>query len=134
MNTLDALLSGIVADPLEETRWLVLADWLEENDDPRRAELLRLHRRLLGTCCEPDENPERAAWQSRIVELIAADVQPCIAQKTLELPGGVNLTFSFIPPGSFLMGGTVYDSEKPVHKGTLPKRFCLGIHPMTQAQ
>jgi uncharacterized protein (TIGR02996 family) len=29
MNTLDALLAGIVAEPLEETRWLVLADWLE---------------------------------------------------------------------------------------------------------
>ena len=26
MNTLDALLAGTVADPLEETRWLVLAE------------------------------------------------------------------------------------------------------------
>src|ERR1700722_15432658 len=99
MNTLDALLSGIVADPLEETRWLVLADWLEENDDPRRAELLRLHRRLLATCCEPDKHPERLAWQTRIVELIAEGIQPCIAQRTLELPGGVNLTFGFISDG-----------------------------------
>ena len=41
MNTLDALLTGIVADPLEETRWLVLADWLEENDASHDAELLR---------------------------------------------------------------------------------------------
>ena len=65
MNTLDALLAGIVADPLEETRWLVLADWLQENDDPRRAELLRLHRRLLTACCEPDAHPERSAWQAR---------------------------------------------------------------------
>jgi uncharacterized protein (TIGR02996 family) len=46
VNTLEALLSGIVAEPLEETRWLVLADWLEEHDDPRRAELLRLQRRV----------------------------------------------------------------------------------------
>jgi uncharacterized protein (TIGR02996 family) len=36
MNTLDALIAGIVAEPLEETRWFVLADWLEENDDLRR--------------------------------------------------------------------------------------------------
>ena len=28
MTELDALLAGIVADPREETRWLVLADWL----------------------------------------------------------------------------------------------------------
>jgi uncharacterized protein (TIGR02996 family) len=41
MNTLEDLLAGIVSDPMEETRWLVLADWLEENDDPQRSELLR---------------------------------------------------------------------------------------------
>ena len=46
MNTLEGFLAGIVADPLEETRWLVLADWLEEFDDPRRAELLRLRHSL----------------------------------------------------------------------------------------
>jgi uncharacterized protein (TIGR02996 family) len=61
MNTLDGLLAGIVSDPVEETRWLVLADWLEENDDPRRGELLRLHRRLLATCCEPEQHPERVS-------------------------------------------------------------------------
>jgi uncharacterized protein (TIGR02996 family) len=44
MTTLDALLAGIVADPLEGSGWLVLADYLEQND-PRRAELLRLHRK-----------------------------------------------------------------------------------------
>ena len=59
MTDLDALLAGIVSDPLEETRWLVLADYLEENDDPHRAEFLRLHRQMLATCCEPDEHPER---------------------------------------------------------------------------
>jgi uncharacterized protein (TIGR02996 family) len=63
MATLDALLSGIVADPLEEIRWLVLADYLEENDAPRRAELLRLHRKLLATCCEPDKHSDRAQWR-----------------------------------------------------------------------
>lgn len=61
MNTLDALLAGIVVDPLEETRWLVLADYLEEYDDPRRGELLRLHRKLLATCCEPNAHTERAS-------------------------------------------------------------------------
>jgi uncharacterized protein (TIGR02996 family) len=59
MNTLDGLLAGIVSDPLEDTRWLVLADWLEENDDPRQGELLRLHRRLLATCREPEKHSDR---------------------------------------------------------------------------
>jgi uncharacterized protein (TIGR02996 family) len=58
---LEHLLQGVVDAPQDEARYLVLADWLEECDDPRRAELLRLHRRLLATCCEPDEHPQRAA-------------------------------------------------------------------------
>jgi len=104
MNTLEGLLAGIVADPLEETRWLVLADWLEEFDDPRRAELLRLHRKMLATCCEPSRYLERADWQARMVALIAEGVRPCLPQETVTLPGGVGMNFSFIPPGSFLMG------------------------------
>jgi uncharacterized protein (TIGR02996 family) len=134
MNTLDALLAGIIADPLEETRWLVVADWVEENDDPRRAELLRLHRKLLATCCEPDAHPERAHWHARIVELLDAGVAPCVPRHTLLLPGGVPLVGSFVPPGAFLMGGSVADDEKPVHRVTLTTGYFLGIHPVTQAQ
>ncbi len=134
MNTLDALLAGIVADPFEETRWLVLADWLEENDDPRRGELLRLHRKLLATCCEPDAHPERTLWQSRIVELIAAGVRPCVPQHTLTLPGGVPLTLSFIPPGSFLMGLNVNFPDQDLRKVTVTQGFYLGVYSVTQAQ
>jgi uncharacterized protein (TIGR02996 family) len=134
MDPLEALLAGIVADPLEETRWLVLADYLEENDDPRRAELLRRHRRLLGSCCEPDAHPERADWQRRVVELLGAGVAPCVPRHTLVLPGDVSLVGSFVPPGTFLMGGTEYDAEKPVHRVTLTTGYFLGVHPVTQAQ
>jgi uncharacterized protein (TIGR02996 family) len=136
MSDLDALLAGIVADPLEETRWGVLADWLQENDpDPRRAELLRLHRRMLATCCEPDAHPERSEWQSRMVELLIAGVKPCVPQETLMLPGGVPMTFSFIPPGAFLMGSEKCgDDEKPVHRVEVPCGFFLGIYLVTQAQ
>ena len=134
MNTLDALLSGIVADPLEETRWLVLADWLEENDDPQRGELLRLHRRLLATCCEPDAHPERAQWQARVVALLGAGVVPCVPRHALALPGGVPLIGAFVPPGSFLMGETEDDSENPIHRVALTSGFFLGVYPITQAQ
>jgi uncharacterized protein (TIGR02996 family) len=132
----DALLAAIVAEPREETRWLVLADWLEEFDDPRRAELLRLHRKLIATCCEPDAHPERAAWQSRMVELLVAGVRPCVPQETLTLPGGVPMTFSFIPPGAFLMGSEkgYDDGQRPVHRVELPRGFFMGIYPVTQAQ
>ncbi len=131
---LNALLTGIVSEPSEETRWLVLADWLEENEDIRRGELLRLHRKLLATCCELESHPERTASQARIVELIAEGVKPCVPQKTLTLPGGVTMTFSFIPPGSFMMGGTVNDDEKPIHTVMLTKGFFFGIYPVTQRQ
>jgi uncharacterized protein (TIGR02996 family) len=137
MSVLEGLLAGIVADPLEETRWLVLADWLEEFDDPRRAELLRLHRRMLATCCEPERHPARSEWQARMVALLGEGVRPCLPQETITLPGGVEMTFSFIPPGSFLMGSDHREAkagEKPVHRVTLTKGFFLGIHPVTQAQ
>src|SRR5690349_22421924 len=103
---LDHLLQGIVEEPLAEDRWLVLADYLEEHDDPRRATLLRLHRRLLATCCEPERHPERGEWHARIVTLLAEGVRPCVPQKTVLLGKRlrVPMTFSFIPPGSFLMG------------------------------
>jgi uncharacterized protein (TIGR02996 family) len=134
MTTLEALLSGIVSEPLEETRWLVLADWLEENDDPRRAELLRLHRRLLATCCEPDAHPERVEWHARVTELLAAKIQPCAPREALTLPGGVPLALAFVPPGAFLMGAAVEDDEKPVHRVTLTRGYFLGVYPVTQAQ
>src|SRR5437660_224334 len=98
LTVLEDLLQAVVADPQAEDRYLVLADWLEEHDDPRRAELLRLHRRLLATCCEPDRHPERAGWQARVVELIGQGVRPCVPQRRVVLAKGVEMGFSFIPP------------------------------------
>jgi hypothetical protein len=65
------------------TRWLVLADDLEEHDDPRGAELLRPHRKLLTTGSEPDAHPERARWHARVTELLDAKVQPCLPRHTI---------------------------------------------------
>jgi uncharacterized protein (TIGR02996 family) len=136
MATLVGLLTGIVQEPQAEDRWLVLADWLEEHDDPRRAELLRLHRKLLATCCAPEEHPERSSWQARIVALLAAGVKPCVPQKTVVLAPGVEMTFSFIPPGGFFMGSPkgegLRDGETP-HLVTLTRGFWLGVTQVTQA-
>jgi uncharacterized protein (TIGR02996 family) len=71
--------------PDEDTPRLALADWLDDHDQPDRAELLRLHRMLLDTCCEPDAHPERAAWQARVVELLDAGVSPCVPRCSLPL-------------------------------------------------
>src|SRR3954453_17340709 len=138
MILLDGLLDAIVADPLAEDRFLVLADWLEENDDPRRAELLRLHRRLLAACCVPEEYPERAEWHAKVVELIGQGVRPCVPQRTVVLGEGVEMGFSFIPPGSFLMGSPPGEEERNddevLHRVELTKGFWLGIYPVTQGQ
>ena len=47
MNTETAFLQAIVETPTEDALCLILADWLKEYDDPRRAELLRLHQAAL---------------------------------------------------------------------------------------
>jgi uncharacterized protein (TIGR02996 family) len=116
MSVLDGLLQGIVEEPSSEGRWLVLADWLEEHDDPRRAELLRLHRRLLATCCVPNKHPERAAWQARVVELLAQGVRPCVPQRAAVLGETVGMTFSFIPPGARLASGGRWARVLPMRK------------------
>ncbi len=45
--------------------------------------------------------------------------------------------FSWIPPGTFVMGDTLdagFGNEKPVHEVTLTRGFWLGKHPVTQRQ
>jgi len=138
MNTRDGLLEAIVEEPQAEDRWLVLADWLEEHDDPRRGVLLRLHRLLLATCCEPEQHPERAGQQARIVELLAEGVKPCVPQQTVVLEDDIEMTFAWIPPGTFLMGSPPGEDgrsdDEVQHRVTLTKGFYLGVHPVTQAQ
>jgi uncharacterized protein (TIGR02996 family) len=138
MSTLDALLRAIVADPQNEDRYLVLADYLEEYDDPRCVELLRLHRRLLATCREPERHPERRAWQGRIVALLAEGVRPCVPRRSVVLAEGVKMTFSFIPPGTFLKvrpaGKGRWHSDEWRHPVAMPRGFWLATYPVTQAQ
>ncbi len=136
-SLLDLLLQGIVDNPHDVDRWLILSDWLEEYD-PNRAELLRLHRRLLATCCEPDEHPERVEWHSRVITLLDEGVRPCVPQRKLVLDSGVEMTFSFIPPGSFLMGSPPDEkgrrADEVQRRVSLAGALWMGVYPVTQAQ
>ena len=139
MSDLDALLAGIVADPRAQLRWLVLADWLEEFGEPCQGELLRLHRWLLDTCADPDAHPARGEWHDRMMELLRTGVRPCVPQHTLQLPGGVPLTASFVPPGTFRMGRPPGAADRelwnaPPHTVTLTRGMYVGMHPVTQGQ
>jgi uncharacterized protein (TIGR02996 family) len=132
------LLDAIVECGADAAPRLILADWLEEHDRPHEAELLRLHVSLLETCCDPEKHPERVRQQARIVELLAAGVRPCVPLQTIALAEGVDMTFAWIPPGTFRMGSPPEEPEREedetLHEVTLTQGFYLGIHAVTQAQ
>jgi formylglycine-generating enzyme required for sulfatase activity len=70
-----------------------------------------------------------------MTELLVAGVKPCVPQEALTLPGGVPMTFSFVPPGAFLMGSEKSsDDEKPVHRVEVPQGFFMGMNLVTQSQ
>jgi uncharacterized protein (TIGR02996 family) len=73
MSDEDALLQAIYANPDDDTPRLVYADWLDENGDAERAELIRLQVRGVWPR-EPDEE----AWARcrHLIELFEGDDAP----------------------------------------------------------
>jgi formylglycine-generating enzyme required for sulfatase activity len=73
-----------------------------------------------------------------VVGLLAEGVKPCVPQRTVLLAEGVEVRFSFIPPGSYLMGSPEGEEEREddetLHRVSLTQGFWLGISPVTQAQ
>lgn len=128
---LDQLLSCLNQAPGDELLWLALADWLEEDGQPHRAELVRLNRRLRGM---PDGG-ERWSAEERVRELLNNGALPCVP----ELVNSLGMRFALIPPGAFWMGsddteaGRHYD-EGPRHAVRITRPYWLGVFPVTQAQ
>jgi uncharacterized protein (TIGR02996 family) len=132
MNTEAALLQALHDDPADETSWLVLADWLEEQGDLPRAELLRAQRRLLGMRFKARG---RRALEKRVQELLAAGVRPCVPALTNSL----GMTFTLIPAGKFRMGSPEQEEgrhadEGPQHEVEITRPFYLGTYPVTQEE
>jgi uncharacterized protein (TIGR02996 family) len=128
MDLEQAILAAILDDPLEEASWAALADWLEEQGDPR-GELLRLTRSLLHV-----GGADRSAREERVCELLAAGVRPCWPVRSNSL----GMRFAWCPPGSFLMGSPPDEegraSDEIQHSVTLTMGFYLSVTPVTQAQ
>ena len=61
-------------DPNDDLAWQAVADWLEENAQPQRAELLRLTRML----CRDPSCPDRKRHEARQMELLAQGVEPFV--------------------------------------------------------
>jgi uncharacterized protein (TIGR02996 family) len=130
MNALPGLLQAIHDEPADEANWLVLADWLEENDDPLRAELLRLHRSL--------RTPRRASLQRpierRVMEMLASGVKPFVPARTNSL----GMELALIPAGSFRMGSPAREprrmEDEHLRTVTITRSFYLGTCLVTQEQ
>ena len=125
---LDAFLQAMIADPLgAPTTWLVLADWLEEHDDPR-FELVRL---LYQPGYRADQQPEQR--DARIYELLASGMEPVVPA----IENSLGMRFALIPSGTFNMGapdGVGEADEHPQHAVEISRPFFLGTCTVTQEQ
>lgn len=102
MTTLDQLLHGIATCPKEHCRWLILADYLEDQGDPR-AELVR----ETWAAKYSDNIADRRSSQAKLQNLLDAGIQP--VRPTITLPCG--LTMVWVPAGSFWKEGHSSESK-----------------------
>jgi uncharacterized protein (TIGR02996 family) len=128
MNMEEALLAAICEHPGEETTWLVLADWLEEQGDPR-GELLRLTRSLLRP-----GGAGRPAMEERLRRRLATGVRPCWPVLT----NSIGMQFALIPAGTFHMGSPADEKDRREdehqHEAEITRPFWLGVYAVTQAE
>src|SRR6266536_2591802 len=68
MSSADTFLAGIRERPEDDAERLVFADWLEEQDEPDRAEFIRLQVRLAQLS---DHDPARFDLEERAQDLLA---------------------------------------------------------------
>ena len=132
---LETFLQAILDDPRDTLAWQAMADWLEEDDQPLRAELVRL-REALTRAILVDGRPTK---ERRLRELLLSGVAPVVPLWNVELPGAVSLPLALIPAGSFLMGSPDKERHRGFDEGPrqavrISKPFLLGIYPVTQAQ
>lgn len=121
---------ALLRDPADTTLWFAWADWLEERSDPR-AELVRLH---VALRTDPP-GPTRLLRESRLRQLLASGVQPCLPS----LVNFIGMELILIPPGRFLMGSPFSEpyhspDEGPVHEVEITRPFYLGRFPVTQEE
>jgi uncharacterized protein (TIGR02996 family) len=128
-----AFLAALHAEPNDEATWLALADWLEEDGQADRAELVRLVRRLRALPVMR-RTKGRAALEDRVAELLNAGVQPVVP----EVVNSIGMRLALIPPGRFLMGSPPDEAgrreDERQHEVEITKAFYLGVYPVTQGQ
>src|SRR5438045_4004745 len=95
MNGEEAFHAALREDPADELTWRALADRLDDDGQPDRAELLRLTLRPRATPLA-----RRGGDGERAAALVRAGVKPVNVTWT----NGVGMRFVLVLPGRFLMG------------------------------
>ena len=131
MDPVLMLLEALRADSGDDTAWMALADALEEAGQSDRAELTRLSARLRRI----EDEEERAGPETRMRELVAAGVEPCVVRRT----NSIGMDLVLVPPGVSWMGSTedapnAYLDENPRHLVEITRPFYLGRFPITQEE
>ncbi len=130
MSELEGFLQAISEEPADETNWLVMSDWLEENGDPQRAELVRLQRSLQTRI----RSTARQQAEERIRDLLVAGVRLCSPIR----PSSIGMDLALVPAGSFRMGSPVRESrrmaDETLHPVRITQAFWMGVYAVTQAQ
>ena len=80
---LETFLQAILDEPQDTLTWQAMADWLEENDQPLRAEFVRLREALTRSIVVAD----RRCKETRLRELLLSGVVPVVPLWNVELPG-----------------------------------------------
>ncbi len=128
-DLVQGFLDDIVAHPGDPYLWLILADWLEDQGDPR-AELVRLTWALQYEADHPDF-PVR---QARVQALLAGGMIPIRPRRVL----GPGMEFAWIAPGSFWMGSPEDEEDRSDdeqrHRVMLTRPFWMSVYPVTQGQ
>jgi formylglycine-generating enzyme len=125
----DTFLAALRDSPADDVTWLALADWLDEDGQADRAELLRLTRRL--RTLPPDQ---RNAEHERVAAMLEADVRPVVVERV----NSVGMRFALVPAGRYLMGSPPREKgrkpDETQHEVEITKAFYLGVFQVTQAQ
>jgi uncharacterized protein (TIGR02996 family) len=128
-----AFLSALHESPGDEVTWLALADWLDDDGQPQRAELVRLVRRLRALPVMK-RTSQRALLEDRVAELLRCGARPVVAEVT----NSVGMRFALIPPGRFRMGSLTSERlrhhDERAHEVTLTRPYYLGVFPVTQGE
>jgi uncharacterized protein (TIGR02996 family) len=129
----ETFLQTLLDDPNDEVTWSALADWLEEDGQSDRAELVRLVRQS-RTLPLMKRTKQRTAVEKRIVVLLASGVRPAVPEFT----NSIGMRFALIPPGVCRMGSPATESGRNagehLHEVEITKPYWLGVYPVTQEQ